>query len=49
MIEIICEKYSKYSIRELIEKNDPSIFISLSSILIIKAIYKEDKDICKEL
>ena len=48
IIEIICEKYSKYSIRELIENDDPSIFVSLPSILVLKAIYKEDKGICKE-
>ena len=48
IIEIICEKYNKYSIRELIENNDPSIFVSLPSILLLKAIYKEDKGICKE-
>jgi hypothetical protein len=48
IIEIICEKYNKYSIRELIENNDPSIFISLPSILLLKAIYKEDQNICQE-
>ena len=48
IIEIICEKYNKYSIRELIENDDPSIFISLPSILILKAIYKEDQNICPE-
>ena len=48
IIEIICEKYNKFSIRELIENNDPSIFISLPSILLLKAIYKEDHNICKE-
>ena len=48
IIEIICEKYNHYSIRELIENNDPSIFISLPSILLLKAIYKEDQNICQE-
>ena len=48
IIEIICEKYNQYSIRELIENNDPSIFISLPSILLLKAIYKEDQNICQE-
>ena len=48
IIEIICEKYNKYSIRELIENDDPSIFISLPSILLLKAIYKEDHNICQE-
>ena len=48
IIEIICEKYSKYSIRELIENDDPSIFVSLPSILLLKAMNKEDQNICKE-
>ena len=48
IIEIICEKYNKYSIRELIENNDPCIFVSLPSILLLKAMNKEDKNICKE-
>ena len=48
IIEIICEKYNKYSIRELIENNDPCIFVSLPSILLLKAMNKEDQDICKE-
>ena len=48
IIEIICEKYNKYSIRDLIENNDPCIFVSLPSILLLKAINKEDQNICKE-
>ena len=48
IIEIICEKYSQFSIREMIENDDPSIFISLPSILLLKAIYKEDQNICQE-
>ena len=48
IIEIICEKYSKYSIRDLIENNDPCIFVSLPSILLLKAMDKEDQNICKE-
>ena len=48
IIEIICEKYNKYSIRELIENDDPSIFVSLPSILLLKAMNKEDQNICKE-
>ena len=48
VIEIICEKYSQFSIRELIENNDPSIFISLPSLLLLKAIYKEDYNICQD-
>ena len=48
IIEIICEKYNKYSIRDLIENNDPCIFVSLPSILLLKAMTKEDQNICKE-
>ena len=48
IIEIICEKYNKYSIRDLIENNDPCIFVSLPSILLLKAINKEEQNICKE-
>ena len=48
IIEIICEKYSKYSIRDLIENDDPCIFVSLPSILLLKAMNKEDQNICKE-
>ena len=48
IIEIICEKYNKYSIRDLIENNDPCIFVSLPSILLLKAMNKEDQNICKE-
>ena len=48
IIEIICEKYNKYSIRDLIENNDPCIFVSLPSILLLKAMNKEDQSICKE-
>jgi len=48
IIEIICEKYNKYSIRDLIENNDPCIFVSLPSILLLKAINREDQNICKE-
>ena len=48
MIEIVCEKYSHYSIYDLIEDSDPSIFVSLPCILLLKAIDNEDKGICAE-
>jgi len=45
-IEVLCEKYS--DIAEQLESRDPSIFIWLPSILIIKSFENEDKGICKE-
>ncbi|MCQ2815763.1 MAG: hypothetical protein MJ252_00705 [archaeon] len=48
MIEILCEKYAKYSIYNLIEDSDPSIFVSIPCILLLKAIDNEDKHICIE-
>ena len=48
MIEIVCEKYSHFSISELIDNSDPSIFVTLPCILLLKAIDKEDKGICVE-
>ena len=48
MIEIVCEKYSHYSIYDLLEDSDPSIFVSLPCILLLKAIDNEDKGICAE-
>lgn len=48
IIEILCEKYSKYQINELIEERDPSIFVSIPCILLLKSIENEDKGICKE-
>jgi hypothetical protein len=45
-IEILCEKYEE--ILEQLESRDPSIFIWLPNILIIKSLENEDKGICKE-
>jgi len=45
-IEVLCEKYA--DIAEQLESRDPSIFIWLPSILIIKSFENEDKGICKE-
>ena len=45
-IEVLCEKYEE--IQEQLESRDPSIFIWLPSILIIKSFENEDKGICKE-
>lgn len=46
MIEIICEKYKDIS--EEVEARDPSIFVWIPSILILKSLDKEDKNICQE-
>jgi len=46
LIEILCEKYEE--IAEQLESRDPSIFIWLPSILIIKSFENEDKGICKD-
>ena len=48
MIEIVCEKYTHFSIYDLIDNSDPSIFVSLPCILLLKAIDGEDKGICEE-
>ena len=45
-IEVLCEKYE--DIQEQLETRDPSIFIWLPSILVIKSLENEDKGICKE-
>lgn len=45
-IEVLCEKYAE--IAEQLESRDPSIFIWLPSILIIKSFENEDKGICRE-
>lgn len=45
-IEVLCEKYE--DIQEQLESRDPSIFIWLPNILIIKSLENEDKGICKE-
>jgi hypothetical protein len=46
MIEIICEKYKEIS--EQLESRDPSIFVWIPSLLILKSLEKEDKNICHE-
>jgi hypothetical protein len=46
MIEILCEKYK--DICEQLESRDPSIFVWIPSILILKSLDKEDKSICEE-
>jgi hypothetical protein len=46
LIEILCEKYDE--IAEQLESRDPSIFIWLPSILLIKSFENEDKGICKD-
>jgi len=46
LIEILCEKYKE--IEEKLECRDPSIFIWLPSIIIIKSLENDDKGICKE-
>lgn len=46
LIDILCDKYKE--IEEKLECRDPSIFIWLPSIIILKSLEKEDKGICKE-
>lgn len=46
LIEILCDKYKE--IEEILECRDPSIFIWLPSIIIIKSLENDDKGICKE-
>jgi hypothetical protein len=46
MIEILCEKYKDLS--EQLESRDPNIFVWIPSILILKSMYGEDKNICYE-
>lgn len=46
LIEILCEKYS--DLIELIESRDPSIFVSVPGILILKCLDNEDQGICQE-
>lgn len=46
LIEILCEKYSELT--ELIEARDPSIFVSIPGLLILKCLEEEDQGICKE-
>ena len=46
LIEIICEKYK--DLIELIEDRDPSIFVSIPGLLILKCMDDEDEGICYE-
>ena len=46
LIEILCEKYKE--LIELIEFRDPSIFVSVPGLLILKCLENEDIGICKE-
>ncbi len=46
MIEILCEKYKDMS--EELEAREPWIFVTIPSILILKSLDKEDKNICQE-
>jgi hypothetical protein len=46
MIEILCEKYK--DIGDQLESRDPSVFVWIPSILILKSLDKEDKSICEE-
>lgn len=46
LIEIICEKYKELT--ELIETRDPSIFVSVPGLLILKSLENEDQGICSE-
>lgn len=44
LIEIICEKYNE--VTELIETRDPSIFVSVPGLLILKSLDGEDQGTC---
>jgi len=46
LIEVLCAKYKE--IEEKLECRDPSIFIWLPSIIIIKSMENDDKGICRE-
>ena len=48
MIQIIIEKYKKYDIFKLIEDSDPSIFVSIPSVLILKCIDSKNYSILNE-
>lgn len=45
-ISILCEKYK--DINEQFESRDPNIFVWIPSILLLKCICHEDKNICKD-
>jgi len=46
LIEILCEKYNE--LIDLIDTRDPTIFVSIPGLLILKCIEIEDQGICKE-
>jgi len=46
IIEILCEKYKE--LNEQIESRDPSVFVWIPSIVILKSIDRDDKGICME-
>ena len=46
IIEVLCDKYN--DIEEKLESRDPSIFIWLPSIILIKSLENDDKGICRE-
>lgn len=46
LIEIISEKYNP--IKEMIENRDPTIFVSIPGLLILKCLEGEDMGICQE-
>ena len=46
LVEVLCDKYK--DIEEKLECRDPSIFIWLPSIIIIKSLESDDRGICKE-
>jgi hypothetical protein len=46
IIEILCEKYKELC--EQIESRDPSVFVWIPSIVILKCIENDDKGICME-
>lgn len=45
-INILCEKYTEIS--EQFESRDPNIFFWIPAVLLLKAVCKEDKDICED-
>ena len=51
MIDILCDKYRETydkEISEQIESRDPNIFVWIPSILLLKSLFHEDKNICQE-
>jgi len=51
MIDILCDKYRDTydkEISEQIESRDPNIFVWIPSIILLKSLFNEDKNICRE-